>query len=197
MIEWLSNLPSTFEIHIYSQRVEDMDPSKFVFHRIPRLRGPHLFNFLWWLMANRLWRMWDQLVRGIRHDIVYSPGANCLDADAISIHIIFAEYICKMSSKLKLLGNPIASWPRNLHRRIYYRVAMMMERAAYTNAQTTLVLYAKKPPQNLSAITGGQALSRFFIWGSITRYSIKTGAWLCAELHVMRSSWNQPFSRYC
>jgi len=149
VIEWLSNLPPTFEIHIYSQRVEDIDPSKYVFHQIPRLPGPHLFNFLWWLIANRLWRIWDQLVRGIRHDIVYSPGANCLDADAISIHIIFAEYICKMSSKLKLLGNPIASWPRNLHRRIYYRVAMMMERAAYTNTQTTLVLYAKKTATEL------------------------------------------------
>jgi hypothetical protein len=45
VIEWLSNLPPTFEIHIYSQRVEDIDPSKYVFHRIPRLPGPHLFNF--------------------------------------------------------------------------------------------------------------------------------------------------------
>ena len=28
-IEWLSHLPDEFDIHVYSQRVEDFDESKF------------------------------------------------------------------------------------------------------------------------------------------------------------------------
>ena len=42
VIEWLSNLPEKFEIHVYSQRVTDLPPSKFVLHRIPALPGPHI-----------------------------------------------------------------------------------------------------------------------------------------------------------
>ena len=41
-IEWLSHLPDEFDIHVYSQRVEDFDQSKFTWHRIPKLPGPHL-----------------------------------------------------------------------------------------------------------------------------------------------------------
>ena len=41
VIEWLNHLPDAFEIHIYSQNVEDLDPDRFIWHRIPKLPGPH------------------------------------------------------------------------------------------------------------------------------------------------------------
>jgi hypothetical protein len=64
--EWISRLPQEYEIHIYSQRVEDVDLAGMRLHKIPRIPGPHLVNFLWWLAANHLWRWWDARVRGLR-----------------------------------------------------------------------------------------------------------------------------------
>ena len=52
VIEWLTRLVDEFEVHIYSQRVEDVDLSKVTWHRIQKLRGPHMVSYLWWLAAN-------------------------------------------------------------------------------------------------------------------------------------------------
>src|SRR6266478_2277053 len=102
VLEWLSQLAGAFELHVYSQHVEDLDLPKITWHRIPKLPGPHLFNFIWWVAANHLWRAWDRRFRGLRHDLTYSPGINCLDADAISVHIVFAEYVRRIRSGLSL-----------------------------------------------------------------------------------------------
>ena len=153
-IEWLSHLPDEFDIHVYSQRVEDFDESKFTWHRIPKLPGPHLLNFLWWLAANRLWRYWDGRFRGLRHDLVFSAGANCLDADAICVHIVFAEYIRQVRGEMNFLRNPIWEWPRLVHRKLYYRVAVSLERRAYKNCETKLVVYSRKTVRELERFYG-------------------------------------------
>jgi glycosyltransferase involved in cell wall biosynthesis len=150
MLEWLLHLPQEFEIHVYSQRVEDVDLSKLSWHRIPRLPGPHLFNFLWWLAANRLWIGWDRHFRGLRHDLVFSSGANSLAADVMCVHIVFAEYVRQVRSRMRLLRNPVWHWPRLLHRKLYYRVANWMERRAYIDPRTTLVTNSRKTAQELS-----------------------------------------------
>lgn len=154
VIEWLSNLPDSYELHVYSNRVEDWDPSTFVLHRIPPMPGPHLLGFLWWLVANRLWRTWDQWFRGLRYDLVFSPGINCLDADIISVHIVFAEFLRQARTQLALARNSVQFWPRLLHRRIYYRLISAMESRLYPNSNTMLVLYAKKTAQDLKRFYG-------------------------------------------
>jgi glycosyltransferase involved in cell wall biosynthesis len=154
VLEWLSHLPGEFEIHVYSQRVEDMDPSTITWHRIPKLPGPHLLNFIWWLAANRLWRGWDRRFRGLKHDLVYSPGANCLDADVVSVHIVFAQYTRQVRPAMILARNPIWLWPRLLHRKLYYRLAMFMERHAYANLETTLILIAKRTAKAVEKLYG-------------------------------------------
>jgi glycosyltransferase involved in cell wall biosynthesis len=153
VIEWLTRLTEEYEIHIYSQEVQDLDLSKFIWHRIPKLPGPHLFNFLWWFAANHAWRSWDRRFRCLRHDLVFSPGPNCLDADAISVHILFAEFLHQVQPELKFTRNPIRLWPRLLHRRIYYRLAVFLERSVYTNPKLPLML--------ISARTGGE-LKHFY-----------------------------------
>jgi phosphatidylinositol alpha-1,6-mannosyltransferase len=147
--EWLSNLPGEFEIHVYSQHVEDLDRSRFTLHRIPKLPGPHLFNFLWWLAANRFRRYWDQRVRGLRYDLVFSSGTNCLDADAICVHIVFAEYLRQVATSMQFGKNSLWEWPRLLHRKIYYGVALAMERRTYRNDQTSLVACSHKSAEEL------------------------------------------------
>jgi glycosyltransferase involved in cell wall biosynthesis len=157
VVEWVSQLASTFEIHIYSQSVKDLDSSKFTLHRIPKLPGPHLANFLWWFAANHLWREWDRRFRGLRHDLVFSPGPNCLDADAMSVHIVFAEYRRKMKSVLDQERASVSSWPERLHRKLYYRFAVFLEKCAYTAPDITLILIAKKTSKALEEYYGRRA----------------------------------------
>lgn len=150
VVEWLSYLPDRFDIHIYSQRVEQMDPSKYTLHRIPKLPGPHLTNFLWWLFANPAWRWFDRVFRGTHYDIVYSPGANCLDADVLSVHIVFAEYREKVASQNKFSSQSLRFWPVVLHRKLYHALAATIEQWAYTDRHTQLVLYAKKTGEEIA-----------------------------------------------
>jgi glycosyltransferase involved in cell wall biosynthesis len=152
VVEWIDQIATDFEIHVYSQRVRDVDLSKIRWHRIPKLPGPHIFNFLWWFAANHIWRGWDRRVRGLRHDIVYSPGVNCLDADAISVHIVFGEFLRRVREELWFRRNSIWFWPRLLHRRLYYALIVWLERLAYTNPNTTLILIAQKTAADLKRL---------------------------------------------
>jgi glycosyltransferase involved in cell wall biosynthesis len=154
VIEWISRLTSEFEIHLYSQQVQDLELSAIDWHRIPRLPGPHLFNFLWWFAANRIWRAWDRRFRGLRHDLVFSPGPNCLDADAVSVHIVFAEFLRRVGQELKFTRNAVWSWPRLLHRRVYYRLALLLERNVYTNPRVQLILTSGRTASELERFYG-------------------------------------------
>lgn len=149
IIEWIAQLSPAFEICIYSQQVEDVDLSKLTWRRVPKLPGPHLFNFLWWFAANHLWRFWDCRFRGMRHDLVFSPGVNCLDADVVSVHIVFAEFWRRVKSELKLARNPLRSWPRLLHRRLYYQLVILLESRVFSNPRTQLILTSARSAAEL------------------------------------------------
>jgi glycosyltransferase involved in cell wall biosynthesis len=152
--EWISRLPLEYEIHIYSQRVEDVDLARMRWHKIPRVPGPHLLNFLWWLAANHLWRWWDARVRGLQADLVYTAGTNCWDADLISVHIVFAEFVRMAEPELRFSANPVRFWPRLIHRWVYYRLIIFLERRMYTNPRTGLILIAKKTAEDLKSHYG-------------------------------------------
>jgi glycosyltransferase involved in cell wall biosynthesis len=152
MIEWLSNLPDGFDLHIYSQRVEDIDPSKFTWHRIPKLPGPHLFDFLWWLAAIHIWIGWGRCFQGLRHDLLFSSGANWPGADIICVHIVFSEFRRQVKGEMGFLRNPIRHWPTLVHRHIYYAIATWLERRAYTDRDTTLVVYSRKSAGELERV---------------------------------------------
>ena len=154
VVEWISRLASAFEIHIYSQEVADVDLSLATWHRIPKLPGPHILNYLWWFCANRLWRTWDSHFGKLRHDLVYSPGINCLDADVMSIHIIFAQYIQGVQAELSLSRNPVRAWPRIIHRRLYYSLIMALERRLYTDSAVPMFLIAKRTASELARFYG-------------------------------------------
>jgi glycosyltransferase involved in cell wall biosynthesis len=152
--EWTSQLLDDFEVHVYSQRVEDMDFTKLRWHRIPQIPGPHLLNFSWWFIANHLWRWWDRRIRGIAHDIVYTPGTNCLDADAISVHIVFAEFLRQMGQEIGFRRNSMRSWPWLIHRRLYYGVVKFLERQLYTKPRAQLIVYARKTENDINRFFG-------------------------------------------
>jgi glycosyltransferase involved in cell wall biosynthesis len=152
--EWTSRLTRDYDVHVYSQRIEDLDLNALTWHRIPKIPGPHLVNFSWWLAANHVWRWWDRRFRGISHDLVFTAGTNCLDADAISIHIVFAEFVRQVRPELSFARNSIASWPRLIHRRLYYGLVRTLERRLYTKPRAQLILIASKTQDDLDRFYG-------------------------------------------
>lgn len=152
--EWIGQLSAKYEIHLYSQAVRDVDLTRVTWHRIPKLPGPHLLNFLWWFCANGFLRLWHAWIRGLRHDLVFSPGINCLDADVVSVHIVFAEYLRNVQSQLSLRRNPLRSWPRLLHRRLYYQLTIALEGRVYKNRDVSLILIARRTATALERFYG-------------------------------------------
>jgi len=171
------------EIHIYSQSVRDLDvvrftrssasppvPEKAIWHRIPALPGPHLLNFLWWYFANQALRWYQQKFRGLRFDLVFSPGINCKDADAIVVHIVFQEFFRLVHRDLRLRNAPLFSWPILLHRVLYYRLIMALENRVYRNPRVSLAavsqltaneLFTHFARQDVTVIPNAVDLARF------------------------------------
>lgn len=139
-----------WEIHLYSQHVEDVNhviessgtpgPSggSILWHKVSNIRGPHIVQFLWWFAANHLRRWRDSRSAERRPDLTYSPGINCLDADAIVVHIIFHEFYARVCSELHLRKLPFHSWPRSIHRKLYYHLIMALENKIYSKPQVHL-----------------------------------------------------------
>jgi glycosyltransferase involved in cell wall biosynthesis len=150
-IERLARLPG-WEIHVYSQRVEQAagmcrdsspaggasSPGKIVWHKIPKLPGPHLLSYVWWFAANHVVRWRDRRSGRVRPDLVYSPGINCADADVIAVHIVFREFYRRVRGELRLRKLPLGSWPRTLHRKFYYRLIMGLEGWIYRDSRNHL-----------------------------------------------------------
>lgn len=135
------------EIHLYAQTVEDLPnavryPAQaqghVVWHRVPRLGGPHLFGYIWWFVANHLQRWWDSNIRGLKFDLLYSPGINAFDADAISIHVVFSEFYRQVRPRLGLGGVPLRFSFVNAHRRLYYSLICRLEKRVYPRRSVSL-----------------------------------------------------------
>lgn len=138
IVEVIARLGEEYEVHVYSQSVKDADPSNYTLHRIPRIPGPHLVNYLWWFLANHIWRWYDRHFRRLLPDLVYSPGINCLDAKAVTVHMVFSELRERMQEDLRLVAHPVRSWPRVLHRKAYYALIAALEQRIYTDPGVTL-----------------------------------------------------------
>ncbi len=156
IIEQIERLSSKYGwgIHLFSQHVENIDglltetpkssAAGFIcWHKISDIPGPHLLKFLWWFFANRSARKGALKRLEERSLLVYSPGINCLDADAITVHIVFHEFYARVRSELKLLKVPLNKWPVTLHRKMYYKLIMALERRIYANSKVRLAAVSK------------------------------------------------------
>ena len=154
------------EVHVYAQSVEDLDVvrsseqrrsdvsvGKAIWHRIPILPGPHLLNFVWWYVANQGLRWFHRTFRSIGFDVIFTPGINCADADAIVVHIVFHEFFRLVREELRLRGAPLRSWPVLVHRLLYYRLIMALEKRIYRNPRIALAA--------VSSLTAREITSHF------------------------------------
>jgi glycosyltransferase involved in cell wall biosynthesis len=152
--EQLERLSGDYEFHLYSMRVEDIDLTRIQWHHIPEPCGPLLFQYLWWFIVNQTVRWWQANFSNVRCDLLYSPGVNCLGADIIAVHIVFAEFYRLVKYQMNLKRNPIRFWPRLIHRWIYYHLAIGLERLAYTKRATLLVPVSHKVADDLKRCYG-------------------------------------------
>lgn len=161
-IEYFCRQPET-EVHIYSQSVQDFEfvfssdfrpgqtfLNKPVWHRLPALPGPHLFHYVWWFLANTGLRWFHRKFRSLDYDLVYSPGINCPDADAIVVHVVFCEFLRHVQESLRLSTNPLRSWPALIHRSLYYRLIIFLEHRVYPNRRVQLAAVSNLTARELS-----------------------------------------------
>ena len=140
-----------WRIELYSQKVSQLsgvrpacavspnEPDAIRWHQVSEIPGPHLLKYLWWFLANYWQRWWDRRSGRVRPDLVYSPGINCPDADVIVVHIVFHEFYERVRSELALHRLPLQMWPRVIHRKLYYKLATLLERRIYRDPHVRLV----------------------------------------------------------
>ena len=146
------------EIHLYAQRVDDLalfplagaspqNSGAIFWHRVPSIPGPHLLQFLAWLLLNWICRTWDRWVHRLQFDLVVSPGINCLDADVVIVHAFF--------HRLRQLAAEDRDDPaklgflRQLHRRAYYALLSGLERRLYTDPRVLLAAVSRRTAAHL------------------------------------------------
>ncbi len=141
------------EIHFYAQRVEDLLlnepgialPQKtgtIIWHPVPSVAGPHLLQFLFWFFANPLCRRWDRWVRGLRFELVLSPGINCLDADVVIVHVLFHRL--RELARAKEFAAGHLGFLRGLHRRMYYALLTALEQRIYADPKVAVVAVSQR-----------------------------------------------------
>lgn len=107
--------------------------------KVSDIPGPHLLKFLWWFVINHLQRHRDRRSGRVCPDLVYTPGTNCLDADAIMVQIVFHAFYQQARQELVLRRVPLQTWPRLIHRKLYYHLIMFLENRIYRNPRVCLI----------------------------------------------------------
>jgi UDP-glucose:(heptosyl)LPS alpha-1,3-glucosyltransferase len=141
------------EIHLYAQRVEGLVFAQpglarsqisgaIIWHKVPSLPGPHLLQFLGWLFLNSVCRAWDRRARGLRFDLVLSPGINCLDADVVIVHALFHRL--HELAPAEDLASAKPGLLRRLHRRAYYALLTGLERRIYSDPKVSLAAVSQR-----------------------------------------------------
>lgn len=145
------------EIHIYSQRVNDLPLSKpqeigeqvgsIRWRKVASIPGPHILRFLTWYRLNRLARQKDAARTGKKFDLVFSPGINCSDADVILVHAVFHRLaeLQKQSSDRGL---------RSLHRKLYYDLLCRLEQKIYSDRRVALAAVSQRTADQLARYFG-------------------------------------------
>jgi len=142
------------QIELYAQRVTDVrtdsssqasknDRGAIRWHRVNSFPGPHLFQFLGWLILNRSARKRSENATSQKSEAIFSAGINALDADVILVHVVFHR-VAELQSSRVTFG--LRAW----HRRLYYSLLCSLERRIYRNPAVTLVAVSPHTAQQLA-----------------------------------------------
>src|SRR6266478_1279666 len=87
-------------------------------------------------------RAWDRWIRGLRFDLVLSPGINCLNADVVIVHALFHRLQELAREDNRSLPRP--GFLRQLHRRAYYSLLAGLERRIYSDPKVSLAAVSQR-----------------------------------------------------
>ncbi|MBV9889188.1 MAG: glycosyltransferase family 4 protein [Acidobacteria bacterium] len=149
-------------------------PGSITWHPVPTIPGPHLFKFLFWLIANSTIRCWHRIAGRLRFDLVLSPGINCLDADFIIVHAVFRrlrELAQEQPQQLFVPGTR-SSTPRRLHRGAYYATVAALERIVYSNRKTKLAAVSQRTADLLALCFGRKDVPVIFNGIDTVQFSV-------------------------
>jgi len=180
------------EIHLYAQHVEDMhltpslqgksdDPGAIFWHRVPRVPGPHVVQFLAWMLLNGLLRRWHTFFGRVSCDLVFSPGINCLRPDVVIVHALFHR-LQELSAKEKNedAASAAAGFFRRLHRRVYYRLLTALERRTYSDPTVSLGAVSPRMArllrnyfgrEDVAIVSNGVDIGQFWLSSRLARRS--------------------------
>jgi glycosyltransferase involved in cell wall biosynthesis len=181
-------------IHLYAERVSDLavtvpgaasqsnatrstQSGSITWHRVPAPPGPHLFKFLFWIIANTAMRLWGRVVHGLRFDLVLSPGINCLDADFVVVHALFhrlRELVREERSQESTSESRSVGILRQLHRRTYYATVAALERIVYANRKTRLAAVSQRTADLLGRYFGRNDVAVIFNGIDTVQFSVPT-----------------------
>jgi glycosyltransferase involved in cell wall biosynthesis len=148
------------EIHLYAQAVEDLpvsDPRSarsaewsaraaqgaIFWHKVPSVFGPHVLQFLAWILFNGFLRRWHTTFGGASYDFVLSPGINCLHPDIVIVHALFHRLKELAQEENKESGAQVGFF-RRAHRWAYYSLITALERRVYTDPRVALAAVSKR-----------------------------------------------------
>jgi glycosyltransferase involved in cell wall biosynthesis len=154
--EQIERLSAGYDIHLYSENVQGVNLTGITWHRVWVPPGPHLLRFGWWFAANQICRWWDRKVRRLIPELVYSPGVNCLDADLIGVHILFAKMRRELAEELRLMHNSVRAWPVLIHRKSYYLLIEWLENLVYRQNNVALAAVSRLVAQDIDRFHGRQ-----------------------------------------
>lgn len=163
--EQIERLAKVYEIHLFSSRVEDINISQLNWHRVPEIPGPPLVKYVWWFALNHGCRWREQVKAGARFPVVFSAGVNCLDANVILVHHLFADHRERLREQLRLRSRRFRQWPRLIHRRLFYGLIGLLEGFLYRRPNTVIAAISRnlaadierrfRPAEAVSAIYHG------------------------------------------
>ena len=152
--ELVEHLASGFghEVHLYSQRVEDLrlsQPQENGIHwrKVASTSGPHILQFLVWYFLNRWARQKDSARSGKKFDIVFSAGINCSDAHLILVHAVFHR-LAELQNQAGALSL------RGIHRKLYYALLSRLERKIYSDKRVKLAAVSQRTADQLARYFG-------------------------------------------
>jgi glycosyltransferase involved in cell wall biosynthesis len=141
------------QIHLFSQRVEGVsldatnrggaESGAIIWHKVPSLPGPHVAQFLAWLVLNNLVLTSKRFFGTYSFDLLLSPGINALHADLVIVHALFHR-LQELSRREQaaMSVNPRAL--RDLHRRLYYSLLTLLERHVYSDRRVSLAAVSER-----------------------------------------------------
>lgn len=171
LTEQVARWRDRFDLRLCTMEIGyDVDLDDVAVLTVPRLPGPHVMRFGWWFVANHLAR-WCNWRDGTAGEIVVSPGINCLDADAVGVHMLFAVHWERVRQQVvRDLLRP-RRFPRTAHRIVYWWLIRVLERRIYRGPATVwavsgedareLTRRFERPPRSVRAIPHGVDVGAF------------------------------------